>query len=1227
MRRILVLASLIVFSTLSAVASQPTVAIHVSELTQALANSAASGTTPSGPGTTGTQWWPTWWNYSVMYGSLEESLTSDGTPWVIVTDANISAGALQNSDGTPKYPIVISLASEAIANSEITPLLNYVAAGGFLMVGSSSFTRNPDGSTRGDFALASQMGLHMTAANLQNWVQDSTFTKQTEHRLVSHIPDGTLNWWMPLTADEISWPDPDQTPYPNPTALYHYIWNVQSGGATVIATGDGGSPYVATQGYGQGQFIYDAAMQPLLGFGGWSPGMYAYGVFRNAIQWAFTSANLPIIKVSPWPYPYNAAYLDRHDYESYTDYISDLSESAETDSELGALGDYFFCTGALRVELNNDPNVIAGLQRAVSIYGATISAHNGGLSNPTYNNFVETDYNYWHWGPDEVLDETPAGYANGSAYASASIAASFADIDSWLSGVEANRRNWVTPYFNGTREGSLQILQQLGVTSAGEQKVAPFPSWTLSTQTANKRYSYVSLPVSDWFINGTVAQSMENGHTTATVDALVDYYYGIGALINLYGHEPSYDAIPYEYLSRASGEPNIWPVNSTLLSQWWAARQPVTITPTVSISGTSVTASATVSGATNTNTAVEFSIPNWAQASGSLSVFINGFKVGTNNYRVYNQGIKVLVGTSTATVKVTYTLYPIAQNDFYTVNTSSLSVSAPGVLANDTSSTGGTLTASLVTRPTNGSLTLNSNGSFTYTPTAGFTGIDSFTYKANSGGVQSSTATVNLMVVPAGGLVLFNDPLSGTTSADPYWTTVLGTWNIANGAMQGSSSPETYGFAYTNGNWTDYTVQGQIQFPAGAGAYAGGIGGRLNPSSGAHYGAWIFPEGSVGGSAVLKLVKFEGWTSWSGTPMAQVSLPSVGSSSHTLALTFQGSTINVSYDGTRYISVADQNFDSQPAFASGGVSLDMWTYQSTYLMSVRNIVVQQLPPTTTAENDSYTVNTSSLSVAAPGVLGNDVSSSGAALTASLVTGPTNGSVTLNSNGSFTYTPTAGFAGTDSFTYKASAGGVQSNVATVTITVIPAGSVVLFSDTFSGASGADPLWTTVQGSWSVGNGAMQGSSSEQTYGFAETNGSWSNYTLQGQVQFATGAFAGGIGGLVNSSTGAHYGAWIYPETSVGGAATLKLVKFEGWGTWSGTPMAQVSLPSVGSNWHTLALAFKGSQITVSCDGTQYINVTDQGFDSQPAFTSGGLSLDMWTYNTPNVMSVRNILAFQ
>ena len=48
--------------------------------------------------------------------------------------------------------------------------------------------------------------------------------------------------------------------------------------------------------------------------------------------------------------------------------------------------------------------------------------------------------------------------------------------------------------------------------------------------------------------------------------------------------------------------------------------------------------------------------------------------------------------------------------------------------------------------------------------------------------------------------------------------------------------------------------------------------------------------------------------------------------------------------------------------------------------------------------------------------------------------PTNGTVTLASDGSFTYTPNANFNGTDSFTYTASDGTAVSNIATVTITV-------------------------------------------------------------------------------------------------------------------------------------------------------------------------------------------------
>ena len=65
--------------------------------------------------------------------------------------------------------------------------------------------------------------------------------------------------------------------------------------------------------------------------------------------------------------------------------------------------------------------------------------------------------------------------------------------------------------------------EQLGVRVTGEQKLSPFPHWTLSTATPGKRYSFLSVPVSDWFVGANIGQAMEVGHTSASVHALVDY--------------------------------------------------------------------------------------------------------------------------------------------------------------------------------------------------------------------------------------------------------------------------------------------------------------------------------------------------------------------------------------------------------------------------------------------------------------------------------------------------------------------------------------------------------------------------------------------------------------------------------------------------------------------------------------------------------------------------------
>jgi len=86
-----------------------------------------------------------------------------------------------------------------------------------------------------------------------------------------------------------------------------------------------------------------------------------------------------------------------------------------------------------------------------------------------------------------------------------------------------------------------------------------------------------------------------------------------------------------------------------------------------------------------------------------------------------------------------------ANSDAYSAVTGlQLSVPAPGVLGNDTGGSGA-LNASLGHRSLPRNARLNSNGGFNYTPTGGYIGADSFTYRANDG-LTNSSATVSLTV-------------------------------------------------------------------------------------------------------------------------------------------------------------------------------------------------------------------------------------------------------------------------------------------------------------------------------------------------------------------------------------------------------------------------------------------------------------------------------------------------
>src|SRR5439155_5986 len=110
-------------------------------------------------------------------------------------------------------------------------------------------------------------------------------------------------------------------------------------------------------------------------------------------------------------------------------------------------------------------------------------------------------------------------------------------------------------------------------------------------------------------------------------------------------------------------------------------------------------------------------------------------------------------GTASALITVTVNPAndpPVAADDSYTMNAdTTLPVSAPGILANDTDTEGNGLSAVLVSLPAHGSLAFTNDGSFSYIPAPSYNGTDSFTYKANDAAADSGTATVTITVIPA----------------------------------------------------------------------------------------------------------------------------------------------------------------------------------------------------------------------------------------------------------------------------------------------------------------------------------------------------------------------------------------------------------------------------------------------------------------------------------------------
>jgi Ca2+-binding RTX toxin-like protein len=120
---------------------------------------------------------------------------------------------------------------------------------------------------------------------------------------------------------------------------------------------------------------------------------------------------------------------------------------------------------------------------------------------------------------------------------------------------------------------------------------------------------------------------------------------------------------------------------------------------------------------------------------------------------VTDDGDPALSDKETVTITVhEVNIAPVAEDDVFAMRQDQqpLTVEAPGVLANDSDPDGDFLRAFLLNGPTNGTLSLHADGSFSYTPKAGFIGMDRFTYEASDPDGLADRALVSIDVSEAG---------------------------------------------------------------------------------------------------------------------------------------------------------------------------------------------------------------------------------------------------------------------------------------------------------------------------------------------------------------------------------------------------------------------------------------------------------------------------------------------
>lgn len=370
---------------------------------------------------------------------------------------------------------------------------------------------------------------------------------------------------------------------------------------------------------------------------------------------------------------------------------------------------------------------------------------------------------------------------------------------------------------------------------------------------------------------------------------------------------------------------------------------------------------------------------------------------------------------------------PVANPDSYSAakNLPLIVLGASGVLANDIDADGDPLTASVVTGPTHGILTLGPGGGFTYAPDLGYTGVDTFTYAASDGSAASN-ALVTISISNTAP-VASDDSAGGPHDADVVVAApgVLGNDTDANG----DGLTATLDSGPTSGSVSLASDGSYVYTPATG--FVGSASFTYTASDGAATSA---PATVV--ITITNVTPSAADDAWSVVKNHDLVVAAPGVMANDVGGDGDPLTTTVE-TGPSHGSLAlgtDGSFVYAPAPDFTGA--DSFTYRLSDGIdsSVATVSLDVANDAPVATDDEYaTWRNTVLTVAATGLLANDSDANGDALTATLLAGASHGTATVNADGSLRYVPDPGFAGPDSFTYTVS-DGTDSATATVWITV-------------------------------------------------------------------------------------------------------------------------------------------------------------------------------------------------